>query len=226
MLKPIFPLFLLLVFTSSCRQAYVAQGFEEDTANHQLVAILPYHIEYIGKLPNNWTPEIEDQARAEESVVYQRSLIGQVMRRMRFQGRGSRVDLQSVATTNARLTEAGITLHEAYLQDPESLADALQVDAVFQVTLVKDRYMSELASVAIEVAGDLLANLSDNPLTGLANRNQTHNVDIAIDLFDRDGQVLYHDNAEIGISWRTPTNEAVEQLNQRVSRTFPYRYSQ
>ncbi|MEL6391469.1 MAG: hypothetical protein AAFR97_01880 [Bacteroidota bacterium] len=225
MYKPIFPLLVFLFLATSCRQAYVAQDFEEDTADHQVVAILPYHIEYIGRLPNNWTPEIENQARAEESVVYQRSLIGQVMRRLRFQNRSSRVDLQSVATTNARLAEAGITLHEAYLQDPDRLANILEVDAVFQVTLVKDRYMSELASAAVEVAGDLLATLSDNPLAGLANRNQTHIVDIAIDLFDREGQVLYHDNAEIGISWRTPTNEAVEQLNRRVSRTFPYRYS-
>ncbi|MEM6395734.1 MAG: hypothetical protein AAF741_05255 [Bacteroidota bacterium] len=225
MYKFIFPLFGLLFLTTSCRQAYVAQNFEEETTDHSVVAILPYHIEYIGKLPNNWTQEREDQLRAEESVVYQRSLINQVFRRMRFQGRNSRVDLQAVATTNSRLTEAGITLSEAYQRDPEYLASVLEVDAVFQVTAVKDRQMSELASAAVEVAGDLLANLSNNPLTGLANRNQTHIIDVAIDLYDREGQVLYHDNAEIGISWRTPTNEAVEILNRRVSRTFPYRYN-
>lgn len=225
MYRFIFPLLGLLFLTTSCRQAYVAQNFEQETVDHQVVAILPYQIEYIGKLPNNWTQEAEDQLRAEESVVYQRSLIGQVFRRMRFQGRNSRVDLQSVATTNSRLSEAGINLAEAYQKDPEYLASVLEVDAVFQVTVVKDRQMSELASAAVEVAGDLLSNLSNNPLAGLSNRNQTHIIDVAIDLFDREGQVLYHDNAEIGISWRTPTNEAVEILNRRVSRTFPYRYN-
>jgi len=223
-----YPLFLLaIIILSSCqrRAAYQNPNFAVETQEHQIIAILPYQMEYTGLLPKDWTPEKEAEVKETESIQFQRSLISQLLQRTRNRKANYRVSFQSANTTNAKLSAANIRLEASHLADPSKLAEALGVDAVVQATVTKERYLSEEASLAIGVVDNILGQINrgnDTNLPRAGARANTYSVDISVTLHDAIGQILYNDRTECNINWRTPPNEAIEKMNQIISRSFPY----
>ncbi|MEL6355899.1 MAG: hypothetical protein AAFQ37_03100 [Bacteroidota bacterium] len=219
------PTLLLLISSCQRRAAYQNPNFAEETKDHQLIAILPYQLEYTGNLPKDWTPEKEVSVRRDEAIQFQRSLMSQLLQRTINRRSNYRVSFQSANTTNTRLSAADIKLVDSHLEDPTRLAEILGVDAVVQATVIKERYLSEEASLAIGVVDDILGQINrgnDLNLPRAGSRANTYSVDISVTLHDAVGQILYNDNTECNINWQTPPNEAVEKMNQRISRSFPY----
>ncbi|OAV43497.1 hypothetical protein [Lewinella sp. 4G2] len=211
---------------SSCQRqpAYVANDFDDRTAEHRVIAVIPAEVLYTGRMPRDWSEEQEDVTRREEATLLQRTIQSALLNRANSYRQGLRINFQSINTTNNQLREAGIEPHLAHLEAPEFLTAALGVDAIVITSITKERFISDEASATISVVGAVLNN-AGGPLPGaIANRGaRTYSVGVVASLVDADGIVLYGDEADINIDWQTTANESVERVARWVSRGFPYR---
>lgn len=219
------PLVLFSLIFSSCqRRGYVAQDFDDRTVDHRVIAVIPSQLIYTGRLPADWTEAQEEQMRLEESTLLQQTVKTALLNRAGNFRNSIRIDFQSVYATNNRLREVGIEPHLAYREDPALLVGALGVDAIVLTSINKERFISEEASAAISVVGQVLSSVGAPTPGGLLGRaGRTYSVDIVASLVDGTGITLYSDQSEINIDWRTSTNESVEPIAQWVARGFPYR---
>lgn len=218
-------LFLLavLIATGCAPAAYQAENFEQRTAGHQTIAVLPLQLTYTGRLPTDWSEAKADSLRRQESLLLQTSLQTALLNRVRNSRRTFRVDLLATTTTNNRLRAAGIEPHLAYLEDPAVLVATLGVDAIVVTAVNKERFLSEEASFVVSTANTVISTIGNNPVAGILGRGaRTYNVDVRVDLVDAEGVVLFNDRSEFNMDWATTPNESIEIIGARISRRFPY----
>jgi len=220
-MKPLFyyAILSLLLVTSCSRRAYVASDFEERTFKDQLIAVLPYNVEYTGRLPKDLTEADLAEQRHLEALAFQQDLITRIGHRA-TRKRELRVNIQAASTTNAHLADAGITLADAQFVPAGELADILGVDALMIAEVRKHRQLSRLESFAASAVSILV----NNPITTAGNSalNRTYEVDMSVQVVDTDASLLYSDSDSFGLNYSTSVNDAVERVNSRLIRRLPY----
>jgi hypothetical protein len=227
-------LLLILFFYStlfSCKKPYLVSNFEERTASHKLVAILPVEMIFAGNKPKNMTPEMETEIMNAESQAFQQSLFNEILKKSNIKG-GYRIDFQPIDKTNSLLNQNNISIRDAWTRDPQQLAEILGVDAVVKTRIQKNRYMSDLASYGIEVGRDILnvlLNPSDELIINPAGKNNTansNNNDIKATYFLVDGAsgaMLWNTSEQRQTDWNYPANVAIDGINSQCAKKFPYR---
>jgi len=209
------------LFAASCNRFYTNPYFETKAAGHQSVAILPYQIVITGRLPKDLTPEVKRQIEEAESVAFQRSFYSQVHV---VGARGKRVltvGVQAPEKTNQILAANGISIAQSWDKDPQELAKLLGVDAVIRNKAIKQRYLSDLESIGVQVGTTVLNVLLGTPFWFGGGR--TSDVEVMSNIIAAsDGDNLFSGRDEVSVDWSRPANEAVEQINRRIARRFPY----
>lgn len=216
-----------LLIGSCSNRFYVASDFDRQTADHQKVAVMPVKMVFTGNLPKKMTPE-EIAAQEElESQAFQISLYNNILRTNKNGKNPFTVDFISTFETNAKLEENGISIRESWSMDPKELAEILGVDAVVNCTVEKQRYISDIASYAIDAGIGTVRNIPGAEKVfipgGLSKTNDVH---VLLNLTDRiSGNVLYSSNRTMQITWTTTPKDAIENINRRITKHFPYRFN-
>ena len=214
----------LLVMASCAKNYYVNPMFEQKTSAHTVVAILPYKMINTGKQPRNMTEQDLQKLEEAESQAFQTSLYDQILKSTRAGKKPFRVEFQSVNITNSKLKEAGYSIRDTWDKDPTELAKLLGVDAVVKSSVQKNRYLSDLASFGIDLGTSVLEGLTGLGGVTPMNATKTNDVMLSCDLINAlDGSTLYNLSRNISVDWSYSTKQVIEDVNRRISRTFPYR---
>lgn len=199
----------LLVMTSCSPTIYKTSDFDNRTATHKTVAILPAQV-LISLRPNQMARTTPEQlARNEEAtgMAIQEKLYGWFLRRSnnyRFS-----VNFQDVTQTNALLEKAKLDYSAISRMSRSELAQLLGVDAVISTSLRTDKPMSDGVAVAMGVVFGFW---------GTTNQAFTT---INIHEGGRGDLLWKYDYRASGSVGSSPEN-LVNALMRNASRRFPY----
>src|SRR5262245_27338561 len=156
-MKKIIPLFVMIaVVCSSCSHKYYTSSFfDQQTANHRIIAVLPSEIVLTGKQPKELTPEQIAKLEEDESVAFQRSLYGNILQYANSRRYYMSVGVQDINTTMNLLNEKDISIRDSWKMDDKKLAAVLGVDAIVRMQIRQKRYMSDYASYGVSVARNI-----------------------------------------------------------------------
>ena len=227
-MKPLlfFPLAILFLLLSNCTPYYLSSNFSTQTADHKIVAVLPFEMVYTGVRPEGITEEDLRTIEVAESQAFQISFYNEILRSTRSGRKPIRVDLQDYKKTLQLLEEKEIGIKDSWDKKPEDLAEILKVDAVVRARVEKNRLMSDLASYGIDVAVHVLDVLSDHTVWPWLPPNVTKSKEIraSYSLMGREeGLVLWSVAIREDANWRRRANEIIDDINRRGSKKFPYR---
>ena len=206
-------LFSLICFTLvSCGpQIYKATSFSEVSANHEVVAILPFDVTIESRrLPKGVTVEMVQDQQRDYGYGIQGDVYGYLLREM-SKDRYT-VRFQDVSKTNALLTDAGISDKALRLKSKDELCKLLGVDAVISGQAIMSKPMSDGAAIAVGL------------LVGAWGSTNTVNTTITIHEAAA-GELMwkydYVASGSVGSSRQALTNA----LMRNSSKKFPYRKS-
>lgn len=218
----LFPVFAVLfaLASTSCNRFYKNPDFKNLTAEHHSIAVLPYEIIITGRQPKSMTEEKRRQIEEQESLAFQKSMVNMIHAVGARGRRDLTVKIQPAEKTAAILAENGISVRDSWNADPEKLAKLLGVDAVIRSRATKQRFLSDAESFGIEAVGTVLGGAVGAPIFAPSRTNE---VEVSTSIISAaDGETLFTGRDEITVNWTRPANEAIEQINRRVCRRFPY----
>src|SRR6476469_4502823 len=155
------PVLFLVLFTSCAgHKYYTSSSFDQQTARHKLIAVLPAEMIFTGTLPKNLSPEDIAFIEETESRTFQNSLYNSILRHANGRKYYTSINVQDIGTTLKLLEENKITIRDSWKQDDRQLAKVLGVDAVVRMRIQKKRYMSDLASFGVGYGQQVLYQIS------------------------------------------------------------------
>jgi len=220
-------IFVLLLASACSKPFYQSNDFNEQTAAHQTVAIIPVQMVFNGSPLGSLSGEDKTMVEEAESKAFQISLFRELL----YSANGKKslkVTLMPVEQTNNKLEKANISIRESWDMMPNELADILGVDAVIKTTVYKKRYLTDLASYGINISSKVLALLTKGrSLLALGTGNKidkTNSITAHCSLYnEQDGQVLWSMSLQDDTDWKKPTNEVIDDINRQFAKHFPYR---
>jgi hypothetical protein len=217
-----FTCFSVFIFLS-CSHKYYTSYFDQQTANHKIVAVLPAEMIFSGKKPENITPEEITKIEESESKDFQQSLYNSIFRYANSRKYFMRINLQDLVMTQKLLEQHNISSRESWRKDDKELAAILGVDAIVRLHIQKQRYMSDLASYGISWGRQVIYS------TGLGSKipipnvpNKTNDIYASCDIVSNN-QTLWNDNYKGASDWNSPSNVVIENITDNFGRHFPYK---
>ena len=211
--------FVIAMLSTACNRFHKNPEFAAKTVDHKTIAVLPYQIVITGRLPKDMTPEVKEKIEAAESVGFQRNFYTQI-HTVGNRKHPLSVVVQPVERTNQLLADKGISATASWDKDPQELARILGVDAVIRNKAIKHRYLSDLESLGIQVGASILYGALGLP--GVVP-SRTNDVEVMSNIIAASsGENLFSGRDEVRVDWSRPANEAIEQINRRIVRRFPY----
>jgi len=221
-------LFALIIFAfASCgtsRSVFTANDFNTRAAQHRTVAILPVNVVRSGHVGRRETDASIRRATEEWAVRFQEMLHSYVVGQAGRKRKGPVVGFQGTAQTNNLLKEAGLTIEQAYLRNPQDLAKMLGVDAVMMTTLDQRKNVSDGLGIAIGAGRDILQQIGIMGTgTSIDNFNAT-DIRMNAAVYDgSDGRLLWKTFREGGEDMPHNVNELVQWYCNWIARKQPYR---
>ncbi len=212
-----------LVFFASCHRQYTASNFENKSATHRLIAVMPAEMVFTGIQPKKLKPEDIAAIEERESKAFQQSLYNGILRQANTGRYQSQIQVQDISTTQKQLDEAGITIRQSWTTDDRELARILGVDAVVRMRIEKKRYMSDLASFGIDMGRDILWQVSkSNPILTPPVANKTNDIFAACRLVSN-GETLWNDTYTRSADYTRPAENVIDDITNKFGKHFPYR---
>lgn len=194
-------------------QQFKSQQFGELTAQHKVVAILPFKVSIDTKRLKGVSMEQIAESEKDEAVEFQKQLYS------RFLGKSTqlnyRVSFQDVDNTNALMLKAGIQPDSLVKYTRDEIAKALGVDALLSGSVNQ----SQPTSQGMALAQSLLIGF----------HGSTQRVDIQVTLHNgADGSLLWsYDHTDSGGGFTGSMANAVEAMTKslfkKVAGNFPYK---
>ncbi len=223
--KPFIIIFsTILLF--SCTPFFISNDFEIQTADHKVIAILPFEMNYTGRIPKDLTKEDLQKIEEVESEAFMMSYSNEILRSTKSGKKPIRVKVQNYKNTLQLLEENNISTVESWNLKTEKLAEILHVDAVLRGYIEKKQLMPELESLGIEIGINILNIITKNslipwiPFDISTSKIVKTNYEI---LNGQDGSTLWSIAYEVEADWRRPADEIIEEVNRKSTRKFPYR---
>src|SRR5215470_17123840 len=119
---PVITFITVLLFTSCSRKHFTASFFDQQTANHKIIAVLPSEIVFTGKQPKDLTPEQIAKMEEEESTAFQQSLYSNILQYANSRRYYMFVGVQDINTTTSILEQNKITVRDSWKTDDKKLA--------------------------------------------------------------------------------------------------------
>lgn len=212
----LFATLIVVLFASCASRPYISSDLKSKVKSGATMAILPYTIVFEGKMPKDMSAaQLEAQDRRER-LAFQQSLFYQISSRLN----GSNIRLQSVATTNSKLSEMNLDLHKIESYKPEKLAEKLGVDMVVVPNLIKHRYRSDEASAALTAANVVINNLPGRAGVYMPNIDpKTNDVKASFSIVEaNNGNLLWSIERKNAADWSRPVENALDRLHIRMAR--------
>ncbi|MCM8568995.1 hypothetical protein NE848_06370 [Gramella jeungdoensis] len=186
---------------------YQHPDFESKTADHKVIAILPFkaNVSLRPKQMKEISQEQLKELEKNEGLSVQSAMYSWFLKRKK---RGDLfVDIQDPKRTNALLNQNDLT--DPATVTPEALASILGVDAVISGTFETDKPMSDGASIAL----GLLVGFWGS--TNAATLNMSVND-------GSDGELLWNYNKRVAGSLGSNTDQLINKLMRKASRRLGY----
>jgi hypothetical protein len=194
---------------------------------HDTIAVLPFEMIFTGKAPADIDAAEILAIEEAESFAFQHALYNRLLDRSSVtRERPILVHIQPCETTNRILDARAIDVRESWAMRPEELATILEVDAVVRTRVVKDRYLSDLASYTAEVGLEVLHRVSEGRADWLIppGLTRTHDIHAESALIARDdADLLWKVEVHRATDWRRPANDVIVGITRKLSKKFPYR---
>jgi hypothetical protein len=211
-----FAAFIATLFASCASRPFISPDLKRKAKSGATMAILPYNIVFEGRMPKNMSPEQLEAQDKRERLAFQQSLFYKISSRLN----GSNIKLQSVASTNSKLSELNLDLHKIENYKPEKLAEKLGVDMVVVPNLIKHRYRSDEASIALTAANVVINSIPGRGGVFLPNVDpKTNDVKASFTIIEaNNGNVLWSIERKNAADWSRPVENALDRLHIRMAR--------
>ena len=217
-------LFIFFLGFSACRHKYyVSSYFEQQTAGHKIIAILPAEMIFTGKQPKDLTPEEIAAIEERESRAFQESLVNGIFKYANSRREYMSINVQDVNTTNNLLQEHNISIRDSWTANDKELAEILKVDAVVRMRIQKKRYMSELASYGIGMGRKIIGMIGKNnkfPTPFVPNK--TNDIYAACNIVS-DNKTLWNNHYQGSADWNNPSDVVINNITDSFGKNFPYK---
>lgn len=215
--------FSLILFSSCAHKYYTSSAFDQQSARHRTIAILPAEMIYTGTQPKNLTADDIKKIEETESTSFQNSLYNGILRHANTRKYYTTITVQDISTTQKLLEDNNISVRDSWRQDDKKLAEMLGVDAVVRMRVQKKRYMSDLASLGIGVGTQILSTIGNAkgfPVPYVPNK--TNDIYASCNVVSNN-QTLWNDNYESSSNYNRPSEEVIADIADNFGRHFPYR---
>jgi len=211
----------IFVLTTSCHRYYTSSSFEQKTAKHKTIAVLPPQIVMTGKKPRDLSEYDIAKIEETESKLFQRSLYNNILTRANTRKYVMDVSVQPYDNTIALLESNNVSIRDAWKKSDEELSKILGVDAIVRMSIQKERYMSDLASFGIDMGARVLnAVIPSGPF--IPSISKTNDI-IASCALVSNGETLWNDNYKRAADWNSPANSIIENITDKFAKHFPYK---
>lgn len=217
---------IIIIYLGGCTPHYISSRFGEITADHHIIAVIPFEMRFTGRMPDKLTEEDILDLEEAESQAFQISFYNEILRSTRNGRKSIRVDLQDYNKTLDLLDGHNIGIRDSWEMAPEELAKILNVDAVVRARIEKARFMSDLASYGIEVGMEIIHAITNYALWPWLSpfSNQSKAIVADFTLYDeKEGITLWSIAFDEGADWRRPAHEIIDEISRKAARKFPYR---
>jgi hypothetical protein len=225
-MKKTIPAFLLIasiISTSCSRKYYTSSFFDQQTANHKIIAVLPSEIVFTGKQPKELTGEQIAKMEEDESTAFQQSLYGNILQYANSGKYYMFVGVQDINTTMSLLEENKISIRDSWKMDDKKLASLLGVDAIVRMQIKQKRYMSDYASYGVTVGRDIIRRTPiGNRLPIPGSLGKTEDIYAYCSVVSN-SITLWNNNYKSAADWNNPSNEIIESITDNFGRNFPYK---
>jgi len=220
--------FTLILFASCSSKRFQTADYDKYGKRHRSVAVLPYDIRITGRKALEMEQSEIDELRGLESQLFQQSLYSEVLRRTGNGRRDIKISVQDINKTNRLLKDAGIKLIDIADYAPNELGEILGVDAIISTRLIKEMFLSRQEALLVDVATNTILNKVPVDIgLGTYSRNKmtrSSEVDIYCSIVDTKAEsAIWVFNTECDLQWDMDPDDAVENINRRISRNFPYK---
>jgi hypothetical protein len=218
-LKLLFTIIAAAFFISCSRKAYTNSYFDQQTANHKIIAVLPAEMIFTGTKPKGITDSAIAVIEEKESTMFQNYMVNGILEYANTQRYYTSISVQDISTTQRLLADNNITIRDSWRQDDKKLAAMLGVDAVVRLRIQKKRYMSDLASFGIGMGQQVLYNLGGvTPMVP----NKTNDIYASCNVVSNN-QTLWNDNYRSTSNYNRTSEMVIEDITERFGKNFPYR---
>jgi hypothetical protein len=204
-MKKSFILFLTIttVFLSSCAKIYYSPDAVERAAAHKIIAITPPKVSIAAR--KKVDAEAMREQQKTESANFQQEMFSWMLKR-KMQNK-IHVEIQDVATTNAKLTKAGY-FGDAVMT-PAEINEVLGVDAIITSNYALSKPMSEAGAVVVGVL--------------FGAWGSTNETQVSLELHDaKTKKMLWNYNHKASGSIGSSPSRLVDDLMRHASKKMPY----
>lgn len=221
---------LMVVLISACAKDFTTPLFSSKTIGHKKVAILPFEMAYTGRKIDKLSPEEEFKIREAEALAFQRSLHNFLLRQSGAGKKDIKIEFLTPERANRILADSGINPIWAYKETPERLCQVLGVSSVVKTKIEKEKFLTDLESFGLEIAGDILdkiklpegINVPIGANPDLRNRTYVIRTDCQL-LNGEDASLLWKVMYDTETDWNWPANEVIYGITRICAKRFPYR---
>jgi hypothetical protein len=214
---------IAVIFTTSCsHKNYTTSYFDQQTATHRLIAVLPAEMIFTGTQPKDVTPEDIAKIEETESRLFQNYLFSAILRYANSKKYYTAVGLQDISTTQKLLEDNNISIRDSWKQDDKKLARLLGVDAVVRMRIQKTRYMSDLASFGVGYGQQVLYQIGSVGKYIPYVPNKTNDIYASCNVVSNN-QTLWNDDYRGSSNYTVSSEKVVDNITDNFGRNFPYR---
>lgn len=220
-------LVFILLFAASCSpNKHLTADYDKFANRHNIIAVLPYDIQMVGRKVAEMELEEINQLKTVESRLFQQSLYSEILKRTGKGKRDIKISVQDINKTNRLLKGAGVDVVEIGEYSPKELGAILGVDAVISTRLVKETFLSRQEALLVDVAATTILDRVPVRVRPFNRSKMTRSseVDIFCTIVDTQAEsAIWVYNTECDLQWDMDPDDAVENINGRISKKFPYK---
>ena len=211
-----------IVFFSACsHKHYVTSYFDQQTANHKLIAVLPAEMIFTGIQPKELSTGDIAKIEENESRIFQSYLINSILRYANTNRYYMSVGVQDISTTEKLLEDNGVSIRDSWKEDDKKLAEILGVDAVVRMRIQKKRYMSDLASMGISYGQQVLYQIGNVGKYVPYVTNKTNDIYASCNVVSNN-QTLWNDDYRGASNYNVSSERVIDDITDNFGRHFPY----
>ena len=215
-------IFAALAFVACSRKSYTYSYFDQQTAHHRIIAVLPAEMIFTGTKPKNLDDSTIAKIEETESVMFQNYLFNGILQHANTNRYYTSIAIQDISTTQKLLEDSNISVRDSWRQDDKKLAKLLGVDAVVRLRIQKKRYMSDEASMGIDYGRQVLGAVLKRNVYAPSKTNDI----IASCSIVSKGETVWNDNYRRAADWDTPADYVVNNITENFANHIPYRQRQ
>ncbi len=222
----VLPLFAFLLSCFSCGSYsnHVTSSYREKAKPSDKLAIVPVRFTYTGSYTRKMTDDKKMNMEDQASKKFQKEIAAGIVRKMGTSSSGIRVNLQDINTTNAKLKEKGLSIHDTYDMSPKELGEILNVDAVILIDIESNQFFSQFEAEVIETGVAILKTVFKKPniidIAGI----KTGDVKTFASIVDtHDESLLWTVGKSIETRVAKTPEETIAVIKRKLVHLFPYR---